>query len=141
MAYQTHSLAPLVNRDEEHLRLLAIFHFVVGGFNLLALLVFIILPLVIGPAYYAALHMPLTADAMPMVQKQLVGGLIVGSLQTLIYGLNGWSMQHRRNRISCLILSIIECVSIPLGLMLGVSAILVLRRATVKALFAPDSTA
>lgn len=127
-----HSTRVMVDRDEEHLRLLAVFHFIVGGFNLLVLVLLVLLPLVLGPSYYAALNIPQPPGGW---QERLIGALLVGSLQTLIYALNGWSLKNHHNRISCMILSVIECLSIPLGLILGVSAILVLRRDSVKELF------
>jgi hypothetical protein len=133
---QHHGARVTVDRDEEHLRLLGIYHFVVCGINLFALLVLVLLPLMIGPAYYEALRMPIPPTGMVGVQERLVAALLVGGLQTLIYGLNGWSLKNHHNRISCIVMSVIECLSIPLGLLLGISAILVLRRDSVKELFA-----
>jgi hypothetical protein len=140
-SYSTHHYgdAPshrvLIDRDEEHLRLLALFHFVVAGFNLLALLLLVVLPLALGPNYYAALKLPQPPGGLAAIQQRLVGALIVGGLQTLIYAYNGWCMKNHHNRISCMIMSVFECLSIPVGLILGVSAILVLRRDSTKALF------
>jgi hypothetical protein len=125
----------LVDRDEEQLRLLAIFHFAVGGLNLLALVLFVLAPLVMGAGYYAMLRVPLPLGSMAEMQPRLINALIIGGSQILIFGLNGWFLKKHQNRISCMILSVVECLSIPLGLILGVSAILVLRRDSTKALF------
>lgn len=133
--HHAHAPQVMVDRDVEHLRLLGIFHFVVGGFNLLVLVFFVLAPLLMGPSYYSTLGIPLPSGGLMAMQERLVAALIIGGLQTLIYGLNGWSLKNHHNRISCIIMSVIECVSIPIGLILGVSAILVLRRDTVKDLF------
>jgi hypothetical protein len=128
----------MVNRDEEHLKLLAIYHFVVAGFTMLALIGFVIIPLVLGPA---ALKLGVSAPVRETseMQRQLLGGLLLGGLLSFVLAMNGWSLKKREYWVSCIILSCIECLSIPVGLILGVSAILVLRRDSVKALFKQQS--
>ena len=69
----------------------------------------------------------------------LSGGLILASLMIAITALNGWSLLHRRHWLSCIIMSCIECLSIPVGMLLGVSAILVLRRPAVREWFRATS--
>lgn len=125
----------MVNRDEEHLKLLGLYHFVVAGFNLLALILFVIVPLLMGPAYMQSLTGTLPPGGAAAVQQQLIGGLIVGGLLTFILAMNGWSLRRHENWMSCIIMSCIQCLSIPLGMILGISAILVLRRPSVKELF------
>jgi hypothetical protein len=141
LASQTHD--PLsqsrVNRDEEHLRLLALYHRVVAGIHSVALLVFVVLPLIIGPAYYHSAANPLPVNPKLMQQLLLVS-LIVRGLIIIMIALNGWFLQQKRHWLTCVILSILECGAIvllhePSGLLLGVSAILVLRRESVKALY------
>ncbi len=127
----------LVDRDEEHLRLLANYHFLVAGISALALLVFVVLPLVLGPAYLAVLGVPKNQPEAQL-QQQLLAGLTLGGFMTLIYARNGLALKGKRYRISCIILSAAECLSFPLGMILGVSAILVLRRDSVRALFAAN---
>lgn len=125
----------MVNRDEEHLNLLAQYHLVVAAISALVLLVFVLLPLLLGPGYLAALHINLPAEGRPGMQMRLVSGLLVGGTATAIFALNGWSLKKRQYYICSMILSCIECLSIPLGMILGVSAILVLRRESVRAMF------
>ncbi len=139
--YQTHGYGdvpvhrPLVDRDEEHLRLLSVFHWVAAGFNLLVVVLLVLVPLLWGADYYASLKIQLPPGGMAAMSRRLMEALVAGSLQTLVYALNGWSIRQHQFRISCMILSVVECLSLPLGLILGVSAILVLRRDSVKALF------
>lgn len=125
----------MVNRDEEHLDLLAQYHWVVAILSAVVLIVFVLLPLVLGPGYLEALHIAMPEGGRQAMQLRLVSGLLVGGMATLVFALNGWSLKKRHYYISCLILSCIECLSIPLGMILGVSAILVLRRESVKAMF------
>lgn len=126
--YHQQNSRVMVDRDVEHLRLLGVFHFVVGGLCLVILVFLVLLPLLLGPSYSNGVNSHKSA-------AQLVGDLIVGGLLTLILMLNGWSLKNHHNRISCMVMSIFECLSIPLGTILGVSAILVLRRESVKQLF------
>jgi hypothetical protein len=128
----------MVDRDEEHLRLLGNYHLIVAGINAVALILFVVLPLLIGPSYYAVLGVTVHGSAADM-QQRLLAGLLLGGLMTLIYALNGLSLKNKRHRISSMILSAVECLNLPLGMILGISAILVLRRESVKALFASQA--
>lgn len=125
----------MVNRDEEHLRLLGIFHLLIAGINTALLVIFVLLPLLVGPRW---LHVLKMSHASP---EKLMKGLIVGILITAVYTFNGLSLKKKQHYISCIILSCIECLTnIPYGLIMGVSAILVLRRESVRELFKKQST-
>lgn len=124
----------MVDRDDEHLRLLGLYHLIVAGINVLGLVVFIILPLLMGPSYLAA--MGAQVGSAEDLQRKLMVGLILGGLMTFLYAMNGISLRGKRNRISCIIMSVVECLNFPLGMLLGISAIVVLRRESVKAKFA-----
>ncbi len=125
----------LVDRDQEHIRLLWIYHWVLGSLVALLWVLFYILPLVLGPLFYQALHfkMPASPDVL---KTHLLTGLLTYGAQALVLGLNGWMLRQRKHWLSCVILSTITCLCVlPIGLILGVSAVLVLRRESVKALF------
>lgn len=124
-----HHASALVNRDEEHLRLLSGYHLLFAGILTVILLVFTLLPLLLGSAYFQALKL------QPTPPDKLITALIIGALYTTVVALNGWSLKKQRHRISCIILSCIECLNIPFGMILGISAILVLRRESVRELF------
>lgn len=128
----------LVNRDEEHLKLLAFYHFLFAGINTLFLVVFVILPLVMGPGAYGPMHFPGGPGPLDMRQR-LLGGLLIGGLMILVFAMNGWSLKNRQNRISSMILSCVECLSLPWGMVLGISTLMVLKRESVKALFSSGS--
>lgn len=136
MAHTHFQAAPiLINRDEEHLRLLGLYHLVVAGINAVVLIVFFVLPLLLGPDFLAGLNVPVPPGGKAALQEHLIKGLLMVGLVTVILALNGWSIKKRQHYISCLILSCIECLSVPVGMILGVSSILVLRRESVREIF------
>lgn len=125
----------LVNRDEEHLRLLSNYHLLMAGLTLLALVLFTLLPLLVGPAFFAYLRVP------PSPPEKLMFGLLSLGIVSAIYAFNGWSLRNKQHRLSCIILSCIECLTnLPYGMILGISAILVLRRESVRELFKKQTT-
>lgn len=79
--------------------------------------------------------MPVPSGGKAALQEHLIKGLLVVGLVTAILALNGWSIKKRQHYLSCLVLSCIECLSVPVGMILGVSAIMVLRRESVRELF------
>lgn len=117
----------LVDRNVEHLRLLGIYHWVIASGVALLGIIFYALPL------FISFIKTLSPNA---AWGPHLGGLLVVGAQVVVLGLNGWCLRQRKNWLSCVILSCIECVCAPpLGLLLGVSAVLVLRREAVQALF------
>lgn len=129
----------LVNRDEEHVRLLAGYHLVIAGFHGVALFLFVLLPLLIGPAFYRALGTPQPPNPL-LWQQLLLVNLLIRGLLTFLIALNGWSLKRRRYWLTCVLLSVLECSALillhdPLSFLLGISAVLVLRRPGVKAMF------
>jgi hypothetical protein len=125
----------LVDRNLEHLRLLGIYHLIIA--SVVALLgVFLYgVPLVMGAALSPVF--PGLPTWSPGVSRiQLGAGLLVMLLQVGVLGLNGWFLRTRKNWLSCVILSCVECLcAVPLGLLLGISAVLVLRRESVQTIF------
>ncbi len=135
MSYSSKPLAQLVDRNDEHLRLLGVYHgLITAGFLLLVLLMYA-LPLLIGPRYYQVMVL-----FKPLAPQLLLAGLLLGLIQVSVMGLNGWCLFRRKNRLSCMVLSCAECLCLPpLGFILGLSAVLVLRRDAVAALFQDQS--
>ena len=137
--------APVVlrmNQDNEHLRLLAIFHYVVGG--LAALFSFFpLLYTTIGAVFiFAARHG--TAKPGEDLPPEFLGWIfaVLGSLLFLIgiamaicILIAGLSLALRKRYSFALVMACIECLFIPFGTILGVFTIVVLSRESVKALF------
>lgn len=126
------------SRDEEHLRLLSIFHYVVGG--LLAL--FACLPifhLVFGIVMISAPD-SFGNDGPPPV----FGWMFV--VMGLVFILFGWTcaicllyagkcLSRRKHYVYCIVAAAIGCIFTPFGTVLGVFTIVTLTRPSVKALF------
>ena len=131
-----------MNQDREHLRLLAIFHYVVAG--LAALFSFFpLLYTTVGAIFiFAARHgTPKPGEEPP---PEFIGWIlaIVGSLLFLLgvaiaicILIAGRSLAKRTGYWFALVVACIECLFIPFGTILGVFTIVVLSRESVKALF------
>ena len=131
-----------MNQDEEHVRLLSIFHYVCAGlaalfacFPILHLifgLVLLLSPQSFGP--------PNPNDEPP----KLVGLIFV--IFAACFILLGWTfaaflayagrcLAQRKSYTFCLVMAGIACIFMPFGTILGVFSIIVLVRPSVKALF------
>jgi hypothetical protein len=131
-----------MNRDKEHLQLLAIFHYVVTGLAAL----FSFLPLLyttIGTIFiFTARHG--TAKPGEDLPPEFLGWIfaVLGSLLFLMgiamaicILIAGRSLALRKRYSFALVMACIECVFIPFGTILGVFTIVVLSRESARALF------
>jgi predicted membrane channel-forming protein YqfA (hemolysin III family) len=131
-----------MNQDKEHLRLLAIFHYVVAG--LAALFSFFpLLYTTVGAVFiFAARHG--TAKPSEELPPEFLGWIfaVIGSVLFLIgiamaicILIAGRSLAQRKRYSFALVMGCIECLFVPFGTILGVFTIVVLSRESVKALF------
>jgi hypothetical protein len=133
-------------RDADHLHLLEIVFYIAGGmtafFSCLFLLHFTMF-LVLGlnpqmfPSSPQGQHVSPPPSGIFLAFAAIIGIVILigwtfGALQ--IYA--GRCLRHRQNWIFIFTISILECAFIPWGTTIGVFALLLLSRPTVKALFA-----
>jgi len=129
----------LVNRDDEHLKLLSVFHYVLAGIAAL----FGSFPLI-----HVAMGIALVAGAFPTDSSDgpppeigwifiVMGGLFVlgGWTLAVLLFLAARSIAGRRRHFFCLVVAGASCLIMPLGTVLGVFTLLVLLRPTVKPLF------
>ncbi len=135
------STAPSDTDDEQHLRLLAIFHYVVGGLTAL----FACLPLIHVALGLMMLYAPQSMSNKPGdAPPAFVGWLFVGmgggmflaglAVATCIV-LAGRFIARRRRYWFVFVLGCFQCAMFPFGTVLGVFTIVVLSRETVKKLF------
>jgi len=130
-----------VDKDQEHLRLLAIFHYVVAGMTALFSL-FPIIHVIVGVALILGAGQTETHGGEPPPEFigwifAIVGGSIVAigwSLAGCILAA-GRMLAKRRRYLFCLVVAGIECLLMPFGTVLGVFTIIVLMRDTVKTTF------
>ena len=128
-------------QDEEHLRLLALFHFVLAGLEaVLGLMPLMHVAMVIAmlTGYWPGL--PRGTTPMPdfmgwMFTIMGVVFILFYELLALLTLLGGLSIRKRRRYMFCLVVAGIGCLNMPLGTVLGVFTFLVLLRPSVKALF------
>jgi hypothetical protein len=129
----------LVLEDQEQLRLLEIFHYILGTitclFGLVGLL-YVLLGVVMsrtmaGPAWsgsfsqmFAGLWIGMSAFGVVMCETSGVLSMIAG-----------WKYRRRSSYWFCFAVAAINCLFMPVGTVLGVFSIIVLNRHSVKVLF------
>ena len=130
------------NDDAEHLRLLSIFHYIVGAIMGLFSLV---------PLIHLTVGLFLVAGAIPAEKGGddkiamgvvglffivFAGAFIVLGLTTAVCViLTGRRLAEQTHYMFCLVTACVECLFMPFGTLLGVFTIIVLSRDSVKVLF------
>jgi len=130
----------LINRDEEHLRLLAIGFYVFGGLTALMsclgiLYVFIGLVMMgVGATSHRADGLP---PAFFGLFFAVMGAVItaIGVGLGLLWVFAGRSLSQRKRYTFCMVMAVVACLSMPLGTVLGVFTLVVLSRPSVKEIF------
>ncbi len=122
------------DQDEQHLRLLSIFHFVLGGVTAL----FSLFPIFhLGFGIFMLAGGFDGANGPPRALGVLfvaVAGtmMILGFTLAALILLNGLKLRQRKRYTFCFVTACLECTLMPLGTVLGVFTILVLSRQSVK---------
>ncbi len=138
---ETPSGNPQQNTDNEHLKLLSIVHYVVGGMAALFACIPII-HLILGLFFILAPEKFGQGSQQP---PAFIGWFFVAFASLFI--LVGWTLailvliagrfiSRRKHYMCCFVMGCVECVFMPFGTALGVFTILVLNRQSVKELFA-----
>ena len=137
----------LIDKDQEHLRLLSIFHYIYGGMiGLLSCfpIVYVIFGIAIVNGVFPQSENP--QQQMPAAAGWLFifgGGLFI-LLGWTIAGLKlyaGKCLARQTHYTFCLIVAAVECLFVPQGTVLGVFTLLVLLRPSVKPLFESQDAA
>lgn len=129
-----------MNQDEQHLKLLSIFHYIVGGIMALFSL-FPIFHLVFGIAMIVSPDMFESGGEGPPTfigwLFALIGGtiILIGLVFATCVILSGRFLSLRKHYTYCFVIACIQCLFIPLGTALGVFTIIVLSRESVKQIF------
>ena len=136
-----------MNQDQEHLKLLSVFHYVVGGltalFGCIPLihlslgLMFILSPASMAgkhgeppPAFFGWFFVVFGAFFFLLGQSLAVAMIIAGRF-----------ISRRRRHAFVFVVACLECMFMPFGTVLGVFTIIVLSRESVRALFNPGPPA
>jgi hypothetical protein len=130
-----------MNQDKEHLRLLAIFHYVVAGLATLLSFFPLLYSAVGGFLLYAA-HYPglSTQEPPPAILGWIfiaLGALffLAGIAMAICILIAGRCLSRCKRYSLALVMACLECLFIPFGTILGVFTIIALSRESVKALF------
>ncbi len=134
-------------RDAEHLRLLAIFHYIYGALTMLFSCIFIV-HIVIGvlalndPNFLTPRGPGAPANAQPMptmVARIFIvmgsAAIVLGWTVGILTIVSGRCIAGRRRRTFSLVMAGINCVSVPLGTTLGVFTFVVLLRDSIRPLY------
>ena len=135
-------MTTLTTQDEEHLRLLAVFHNVVAGLGVL----FSLFPLLhLGMGIMLVTGKFDSGEQAKGFEPALMGGFFIAfSLTWIIAGLTasvfvfraGRYLRRRERYMFCFVMAGVMCAFAPFGTVLGVFTLLVLLRPTVKEAFA-----
>ena len=132
-------------QDKDHLNLLSIFHYVVGG--LVALFACIpIIHLTIGllVLFFGTRQVP-ADEKVPVMIISIIFIIIplfiifCGWVLAFLIIIAGRQLSKRQQYGFCLVMAAVECVFMPFGTILGVFTIIVLMRPSVKTLFEADT--
>jgi hypothetical protein len=128
------------DQDREHLRLLAIFYYIWAGVQSLGGLVGLAF-IGVGAFIASSPQIAQTNNPPPPWFGAIfagIGALVFVAVEGMaaLSFFTGRFLSRRQHHTFCVVISALNCLSLPLGTALGVFSILVLQRSSVKALFA-----
>lgn len=130
-----------MNQDQEHLRLLSLFHYVVAGLGALVSLlwpgIYVVLGLFMVLAPVSTWDKSQAPPAAMGWMFVVIGGvfMLFGLAFAVLVFIAGRSLATRKHYTFCLVIAVIECLFMPLGTVLGVFTLITLLRESVKPLF------
>ena len=130
------------DQDNEHLRLLSIFHYIVGGILALSACIPIV-HVVIGAAFLihpqgfaGGGQSPFPAEMLGVMFITIGSFIIlVGWATAALIVVSGRFLAKRKRYTYCLVVAAVSCIFFPFGTALGVLTLVVLLRASVKPMF------
>lgn len=132
-----------MSQDQEHLKLLSIFHYIVGGIGALFSL-FPLIYVVLGILFLIVSNRLIGSGTPPpfflgWIFIILGGGfMLIGLAFAVCVILAGRFIAKHKHYIFCLVIASLNCLFMPFGTILGVFTIVVLVRPSVKAMFIPS---
>lgn len=129
-------------RDQEHLKLLSIFHFVFAGLALLGI-AFLAVHYAMMHTFFSNPEMWKNQKGVTPPPKEFLEGFVwfyvfMGVIIVIGFALNlmsGIFIRQRRHRIFSLVIAGLDCLQIPFGTALGVFTIVVLSRESVRQMY------
>jgi len=129
-----------IQTDNEHLRLLSIFHYVIGGLGILFAF-FPVIHIVIG------LYMVISPESLSSSEHPppeflgwlflIMGGVffLLGQALAITIIISGRFINKRKNYLFSFIVACVMCLMVPFGTILGIFTIIVLSRDSVKNIY------
>jgi hypothetical protein len=133
--------------DAEHLRLLAIFHFVSAGLALCGLLIVLVqfalfYSFMANPEIWANSDQPPPPEMVLGFFRWFFLGLALWiGVSGVLNLMSGFFLRRRRHRTFSMIVAGLNCLHVPLGTLLGVFTFIVLGRASVERMYESNSPA
>jgi len=127
--------------DDEHLKLLSIFYYILGALGALWALVPLIYVLVGLVLVVLPFSIPAEKDAVPLaffgVFFMLMGlfAFVISAVIAALKLYTGHCLSRRKNRTFCFVVAAVCCLGFPLGTILGVFTFIVLSRPSVAEQF------
>jgi hypothetical protein len=126
--------------DDQQLKLLSIFYFIVGGLSAVGACI---------PFIHLGVGIAIVTGNLPRAQiddpvPASLGWVFIGIASSIIvlgwaYAigmiLTGRRLRHRRSYVLCIVMASMTCLSVPIGTCLGVFTLIVLARPSVKQSF------
>ena len=130
--------------DQEHLKLLAIFHYVVAGLACAGVGFLVLHYMVMGsvfnnPDLWKNAKDPLPPQLFAVFKWIYAFGAVCLVLAAIGNLLSGLYLRARKNRMFSIIVAALNCLQIPFGTVLGVFTIVVLVRESVRELYEPEN--
>jgi hypothetical protein len=138
---------PATAEDLQQLKLLSVFHYIVGGMTGLFSL-FPVIHLAVGLAMVTG-HLPARSGQQDALSPELFGWFFVAFAGVFIIcgltlaGLTAYAgrcLARQRRHTLCLVVAGLSCMMMPFGTVLGIFTLIVLLRPQVKALFASTAS-
>jgi hypothetical protein len=128
------------DQDREHLRLLTLFYYIWAGFQSLGGLIGLAF-VGVGAFIVSSPQIAQANNPPPPWFGAIfagIGALVFVAVEGMaaLSFFTGRFLDRRQHHTFCVVISALNCMSLPLGTALGVFSILVLQRSSVKALFA-----
>ena len=127
-----------MTKDEEHVRVLSIFHYVVGAvaglFSLFPLIHITMGAMMLSGRFEPQNQMPDRLFGWMFIVMGFVA-MAFGIVFSVCIGLAGRYLSQHRHYMFCLVMAGVECMFMPLGTVLGVFTIITLQKESVRQLF------